>query len=134
MRLNQVTLRAGDVDACAEFYRQLGFVLIVDSRPRYVRFECPDGGATFSVERCDEPTTGGRAEIYFECDELDVLVQRLLGRGFRFEHPPVDQRWLWREARLKDPAGNVIVLYSAGRNRRFPPWRVDGLTAPAGDG
>jgi hydroxymethylpyrimidine/phosphomethylpyrimidine kinase len=34
------------------------------------------------------------------------------------------QRWLWREAWLRDPAGNSICLYHAGDNRRFPPWRI----------
>ena len=134
MRLNQVTLKGRDIGACAEFYQRLGFVLIVDSRPRYVRFECPDGGATFSVELAEHPPLGEGAEIYFECDDLDDAVERLRHRGFEFEHGPVDQPWLWREARLRDPAGNVIVLYTAGENRRFPPWRVDGLTARAVDG
>ncbi len=134
MRLNQVTLKAGDVGACTEFYERLGFRLIVDSRPRYVRFECPDGDATFSVELSHDLHPGERSEIYFECDRLDELCDRLMHRGFEFEHPPKDQRWLWREARLRDPAGNVVVLYSAGENRRFPPWRVDGLTAPAAPG
>jgi catechol 2,3-dioxygenase-like lactoylglutathione lyase family enzyme len=32
--------------------------------------------------------------------------------------------WLWREARLVDPSGNVICLYHAGANRLDPPWRV----------
>jgi hydroxymethylpyrimidine/phosphomethylpyrimidine kinase len=32
--------------------------------------------------------------------------------------------YLWRVARLRDPAGNRIQLYHAGENRRFPPWRV----------
>jgi hydroxymethylpyrimidine/phosphomethylpyrimidine kinase len=38
----------------------------------------------------------------------------------------VDQRWLWREAWLKDPAGNEICIYHAGENRRLPPWRIEG--------
>jgi hydroxymethylpyrimidine/phosphomethylpyrimidine kinase len=36
----------------------------------------------------------------------------------------MDQRWLWREAYLRDPAGNVLCIYHAGTNRRFPPWRI----------
>ena len=39
-------------------------------------------------------------------------------------HPPIDQDWLWREARLADPSGNIICIYRAGENRRFPPWRI----------
>jgi catechol 2,3-dioxygenase-like lactoylglutathione lyase family enzyme len=134
VRLNQVTLKAGDVGACTEFYERLGLLLIVDSRPRYVRFECPDGHSTFSVELAARPASGEGSEVYFECDDLDATVERLKRRGIEFEHDPRDQPWLWREARLRDPAGNVIVLYHAGPNRRFPPWRVDGLTGPAGNG
>jgi hydroxymethylpyrimidine/phosphomethylpyrimidine kinase len=25
---------------------------------------------------------------------------------------------------LKDPAGNVVCIYHAGQNRRYPPWRI----------
>jgi hypothetical protein len=51
-------------------------------------------------------------------------VEELKGRGIVFTQDPTDQRWLWREARLSDPAGNVICLYRAGENRRNPPWRI----------
>jgi catechol 2,3-dioxygenase-like lactoylglutathione lyase family enzyme len=134
MRLNQVTLKAPDVVACSKFYQRLGFALIVDSAPRYVRFECPDGGATFSVELAGNVAADGGTEVYFECEDLDAKVASLKLRGVVFEHDPRDQPWLWREARLRDPAGNLIVLFHAGDNRRFPPWRKDGLTAPAGGG
>src|SRR3989442_5453961 len=54
--------------------------------------------------------------------------------GIQFDSAPTDQPWLWREARLRDPAGNSLCLYSAGPNRRHPPWRVGGpsqaLAAP----
>ena len=38
---------------------------------------------------------------------------------------PRNQPWMWREARLRDPSGNIFFLYKAGEARRFPPWRVD---------
>lgn len=28
-------------------------------------------------------------------------------------------------ARIKDPSGNLICLYRAGKNRRYPPWRIE---------
>lgn len=46
-------------------------------------------------------------------------------RYARFDTPPTDQRWLWREAYLKDPAGNRICIFHAGENRRYPPWRIE---------
>ncbi len=124
MNLNQVTLPARDVAAAAEFYQRLGLRLIVDARPRYVRFECPDGESTMSVEQAAEVASGPGPVVYFECDDLDATVERLAAAGIRFDTSPADQPWLWREARLRDPAGNALCLYRAGRNRRDPPWRV----------
>jgi hypothetical protein len=48
----------------------------------------------------------------------------LQSRGYIFENAPRDEPWLWREARLRDPDDNVICLFFAGQNRKFPPWRV----------
>jgi catechol 2,3-dioxygenase-like lactoylglutathione lyase family enzyme len=99
MDLNQVTIGAADVAACIDFYETLGLRLIVDSRPRYVRFECPDGGSTLSIHetRADQP---GDVTLFFECADLDERVAALKSRGLVFDTDPEDQRWLWREARL----------------------------------
>jgi len=123
MRLNQVTVSARDLAASVAFYRTLGLRLIVLS-DHYARFECPDGGSTFSLHL--DPAACGVREttVYFENDDLDDAVARLKAQGLRFESDPVDQRWLWREAYLRDPAGNLICLYKAGEIRRFPPWRL----------
>jgi len=124
MNLNQVTLPTRDVSESVSFYRGLGLTLIVDSCPRYARLECPTGGATISLHHTENLPGSPGATIYFEVDDVDGTVERLQHMGLRFEHPPVDQPWLWREARLRDPAGNVICLYHAGDNRRHPPWRI----------
>ena len=129
MRLNQVTASARDLAASTAFYQALGLKLIVRS-DHYVRFECPDadGGepATFSLHV--DPAASGvtQTTIYFEEGDLDATVARLKGQGLVFDSDPVDQRWQWREAYLRDPTGNVICLYSAPKTRRFPPWRVEG--------
>jgi len=125
MNLNQVTVPATDVGLTVKFYQQLGLKLIVDSVPRYARLECPDGNSTLSVERVDELPKGQGIVVYFECDDVDNQVALLKAKGIAFEHEPVDQSWLWREARLRDPAGNLICLFHAGENRKNPPWRVD---------
>ncbi len=123
MNLNQVTLPAVDIEEAVAFYTRMGFTLIVHS-PHYARFECPSGDATFSVHLIDQPSAPNEVVVYFECDDLDVQVQGLVGLGFQFDKLPTDERWLWREARLTDPTGNVICLYHAGENRKNPPWRV----------
>ena len=53
-----------------------------------------------------------------------VIVAELRKKGVIFELEPTDQDWLWREAYLRDPAGNKLCIYHAGENRRNPPWRV----------
>ena len=122
-----MTVPAVDVAASVAFYQQLGLRLIVDSVPRYARFECPDGGSTFSIHRVEEmPDTSGLT-VYFECDDLDDTVSRLRDQGLRFASEPQDQRWLWREAHIRDPAGNEICLFYGGENRRHPPWRIQGF-------
>lgn len=58
-------------------------------------------------------------------DDVDAEVQRLEADGIKFQSGPIDQDWLWREARLLDLAGNQIRIYHAGENRRCPPWRLE---------
>ena len=122
MNLNQVTVATQNIAGSALFYRKLGLTQIVDSA-HYARFECPDGGSTISVHLDDRQDSG--AIVYFECEQLDDTCEALVQKGFSFDQLPRDERWLWREARLTDPGGNTVCLYSAGDNRRHPPWRVE---------
>ena len=121
MKLNQVTVEVADIARATAFYQRLGFELIV-STDHYARFLCP-GGATFSVHVADDVRPGGTL-IYFECEDLDARVAALKAGGVVFDSGPTDQRWLWREARLRDPDGNRLCLYFAGENRVDPPWRL----------
>jgi predicted enzyme related to lactoylglutathione lyase len=124
MQLNQITVPAVDVESSVEFYQGLGLRLIVSSLPRYARFECPDGGSTFSLHHVQKLAEPSGVVVYFECENLDDKVRQLQARGYTFTQEPKDEKWLWREARLPDPSGNVICLYFAGENRRNPPWRI----------
>jgi catechol 2,3-dioxygenase-like lactoylglutathione lyase family enzyme len=125
MNLNQVTVPCADLAVCVAFYRALGLRQIVSSPPDYARFECPVGGSTFSLHRTSEIPRDGGVVVYFELEDLDTTVRELKSAGFHFESDPQDQPWLWREAYLRDPAGNHICLFRAGANRRNPPWRID---------
>jgi hydroxymethylpyrimidine/phosphomethylpyrimidine kinase len=122
-RLNQVTVTGTNYERSVEFYRRLGLKQIVDNPPDYARFETA-GGATFSVQIDPEEKILATTAIYLECDDLDQRVEQLARSGLAFEHGPRNQPWMWREARLRDPDGNIIFLYKAGEARRFPPWRI----------
>jgi catechol 2,3-dioxygenase-like lactoylglutathione lyase family enzyme len=127
VNLNQVTVEVSDIARARAFYQRLGLELIVSS-DHYARFLCP-GGATFSIHLADSVGPGGTA-VYFECADLDDRVAALKAAGLAFDSAPVDQRWLWREAWLRDPDGNRLCLYLAGENRVNPPWRVSGPALP----
>lgn len=124
MNLNQITVPSIDLGRAIPFYQKLGLHLIVESLPNYARFKCPNGEATFSIHLVENLQSGNGIYIYFECEQLDQEVNRLKSEGFLFDQNPTDQPWLWREARLKDPDGNQIILYYAGENRLSPPWRI----------
>ena len=116
LRLNQFVLPHNNYKATRDFYRMLGLTLIVDAPENsHARFETP-GGATLSIH-------GDEAGVNFECADLKVQIEKARAAGIEFEGP-VDQPWLWREAWTRDPSGNRVLLYQAGENRRYPPWRL----------
>jgi hydroxymethylpyrimidine/phosphomethylpyrimidine kinase len=124
-RLNQVTVTGTQYERSVDFYRRLGLQQIVDSpETGYARFETA-GGVTFSVQIDPDEKIIATTAIYLECDDLDERVEALARSGIAFEHGPRNQPWMWREARLRDPDGNIIFFYKAGENRRFPPWRME---------
>ena len=123
LRLNQVTVTGTNYERSVGFYKKLGLKQIVDNPPDYARFEA-GGGATLSVQIDPEEKIIATTAIYLECDDLDDRVEQLARNGLPFEHGPRNQPWMWREARLRDPDGNIIFLYKAGEARRFPPWRM----------
>jgi catechol 2,3-dioxygenase-like lactoylglutathione lyase family enzyme len=124
MNLNQVTVPVINVEKSIDFYGKLGLKLIVKALPNYARFECSEGSSTFSLHRVNNLSSNEGIWVYFEMENLDEIVQNLLEKGIVFEELPNDKPWLWREARLKDPDNNQLILYFAGNNRKNPPWRI----------
>lgn len=125
MKLNQITIGVTDMKTSIQFYQGLGLIQIVDSEDlHYSRFLCPEGNSTFSLERVESVPQNPTTIIYFECDNLDEKCRKLKAAGYDFESETTDKSWLWREAYLHDPDGNIICLYYAGENRINPPWRL----------
>ena len=123
-----MTLGAIDFAASVLFYQRLGLTLIVDSAPRYVRFEFPvppDEGepATLSLHSVEDgwTTPTDWPPIYFEVDDIAAFLSEA---GIEPLSPPEIKTYLWEEADILDPSGNRIRIFKAGTARRFPPWRV----------
>ncbi|MEK6636762.1 MAG: bifunctional hydroxymethylpyrimidine kinase/phosphomethylpyrimidine kinase [Pseudomonadota bacterium] len=120
--LNQITLGSSDYAVSVAFYKALGLRQIVDSPGNgYARFET-SGGTTLSIH--GGAAASSATTLYFESARLDDWVAELVAQGLVFDQMPTHESWLWREGRLRDPHGNIICLYHAGENRRYPPWRV----------
>jgi catechol 2,3-dioxygenase-like lactoylglutathione lyase family enzyme len=124
LNLNQITVPVRDIERSIAFYEKLGLTLIVKSLPDYARFVCPAGNTTFSLQRTETHESDRYTWIYFESTRLDEDVRTLMDRGITFDELPADQPWLWREAKLRDPDNNRLIIYFAGENRLNPPWRI----------
>lgn len=125
MDLNQVTVPCDNYEKSVAFYIQLGLRQIVDSPPRYARFET-ESGTTLSIHKVESTDSVSDVVIYFEVADVDESVEKLKRAGLEFDSDPADQSWLWREAYVRDPFGNLVCIYHAGQNRRYPPWRIAG--------
>ena len=126
MNLNQITVPVTSLSASIAFYESLGLKLIVRSDPEYARFICSAGDSTFSLHRVDVSTSGENGVwVYFEVEDVDKTVAELEAKGVKIEEMPEDKPWLWREARIKDPDGNVVIVYRAAEMRKDPPWRLE---------
>ncbi|MEL7128069.1 MAG: VOC family protein [Pseudomonadota bacterium] len=123
LRLNQVTIKVTDLHRSIAFYEILGLRLIVSTGNPYARFECADGGTTFSLSEV-ETVVPGATGLYFEVDNVAASVEALAAQGIVFDTPVTDESWLWTEAWFRDPDGHRLCIYHAGKNRRFPPWRL----------
>ena len=81
---------------------------------------CPNGDSTFSIHET-ENTTKNTTAIYFE---VETTYTTLVSKGVVFESAPELKSWLWTEAECKDPNGNSVIIYHAGKNRKNPSWRI----------
>jgi catechol 2,3-dioxygenase-like lactoylglutathione lyase family enzyme len=91
VRLNQGDVGSTDLDRAEGFYSKLGLNLIVKN-DHYLRFECPTGDSTFSVDLVDQVPVSEQVVLYFESDDIDGEYDRLCHLGI--EQPPTHQPWL----------------------------------------
>lgn len=132
MLINQITIGCTNYEESVAFYTTIGLVQIVDAPPRYARFESQGGeGATLSLHSVDK-NIAQNTVVYFDHANEEALasqVDKLIASGLVPRQKITDESWGWKEARIKDPAGNELCFMFAGDQRRFPPWRVDGRSS-----
>ena len=129
MRLNHITLIVTDLERSKAFYSALGLVQLVDTPPRYARFTMPEGDSTLSVEvDAAVSATPGAAQVFFECADVDAAYAAARANGLAFYQEPTDMFYLWREARLRDPDGHDIRLYTQNQPNvpLDPAWKIPG--------
>ena len=106
MHLNQVTVPCTDYDASVSFYKTLGLRQIVDSPPRYARFETANG-ATFSIHSAAVSDNPGFV-IYFEVDDVDEALEAMTAAGYEIIKGPIERADGQRAFYVYDPEGNRL--------------------------
>lgn len=96
--------QAVDVPAYAEFITPGDVRVGLYHRDGYVR----NFDASRVSERPDEGVTA--TELYFECDDVEATLTRLLNAGAELIGPLSERSWGHVCAYVKDPDGNVLVV------------------------
>jgi catechol 2,3-dioxygenase-like lactoylglutathione lyase family enzyme len=106
-RMGNVFYRTSDMDAAVTFYTGvLGFALKLRDGDRWAAFDV--GGATLAVEGGAAGGDGG-ATVSLRCEDLAGVVADLRSKGASVSD--VETGPHERRAELRDPAGNLLVLY-----------------------
>ncbi len=113
---NHAMIYAADVERAKQFYAGvLGFRVLEEELPFYVRLQSPGSKTTLALHKAEPGAAGLR--LYFETAKLDELCAGLAKKGVKIDKPPADMPWGWRHAYLRDPDGHEISLYRAGAKR-----------------
>ena len=110
-RIGNVFYRAPDMNAAVRFYTEvLGFGLKFRDGDRWAAFDVD--GMTLAVEGGPAGGPGG-ATVSLRVEGLDDLVQTLRASGATVGDVATGPHE--RRAELRDPAGNLLVLYEPAR-------------------
>jgi predicted enzyme related to lactoylglutathione lyase len=106
VRLGNVFIPVKDLDEAIAFY---GLPVKFRDGDRFAALDA--GGTTLALAGPDEHVSAVSAPSY-QVDDVASAVQELAERGAEVIRPPEAGPHEWR-AVLRDPSGNVLVLYSA---------------------
>jgi predicted enzyme related to lactoylglutathione lyase len=124
MELTQSRILTDDVEELAGFYARLldvpvalngyyvevpaGAASVGFSRPRFTEYGPGDGQPASAVRR------PGRPEIVldFLVEDVDAEYQRISAQDVEWVMPPATQPWGNRSMLFRDPAGNLVNVFS----------------------
>ena len=119
--VSHLRLIVADLEAAIAFYRG-----VLDAEPVvrvpgiYAEFDTPGArlalvsDATMgAVVGRPSPRAGDAVVVCLRVDDVDAAAKRLEARGMTFVREPHDQpSWVQRVAHLRDPAGNLVELWT----------------------
>ncbi len=115
-RIGQVAVRARDLDASVDFYRDaLGLPLLFRAPPGLAFLQCGDLQLMLSAPESPD-FDHASSVLYFEVDDIDTAYRVLGERGVVFLGEPhrvhrAEDHELWM-AFFRDPDENVLALQS----------------------
>lgn len=97
-------------DSRAFYVDTLGLQVLLEE-PGYLRI---GGGGGFHVgmEEMPEAVEAQGIEIEVRVPDVDEVFDRLSALGIAFETPPEDMPWGARHARLRDPSGHRLSIFT----------------------
>ena len=146
LAVSHLRLIAVDLPAMVAFYRDaLGLDPAVDVPGTYAEFATAGarlalcGEATMgAVVGRSPPRAGDAVVVCLRVDDVDATHAKLAARGVTFVRSPHDQpAWHQRVAHLRDPAGNLVELWTplaplrAPETERWPSTRSGVSPSPA---
>jgi catechol 2,3-dioxygenase-like lactoylglutathione lyase family enzyme len=66
--------------------------------------------ASSAVKRQNGGTHRYNMELYFECEDIEAVEERLRAEGVPFVHPLREQPWAQRAVRVFDPDGTIVEI------------------------
>ena len=136
-RFDHVGITVAQLDVATAFFVGLGFEIegrmvmegefvdavigIPDSRSEIVMLRPPDGGTGLELSSFSQPdhepgspnamsTELGLRNVMFEVDDLDAILDRLAGEGYRLVGGVGQYERIWRMAYVRGPEGIIVAL------------------------
>jgi predicted enzyme related to lactoylglutathione lyase len=117
VELAQSRIITDDVAGLAGFYaRLLGVPVALNEY--YVEIQAGPASVGFSKRRFTEcrDTGGGDVILDFLVDDVDAEYPRVAALGVEWVLPPTTQPWGNRSMIFRDPAGNLVNVFSRPRS------------------